>query len=60
MDQAYDLADILERIPGWLTSRGSGLPPPESIKAELKDYESRYPGSFNYSDFIDRYDPPSF
>jgi hypothetical protein len=60
LDQVRDLADILEVMPGWLSDGSKDNPSAASIKADLQLYEQRYPGSFNYSDFIDKYDLPSF
>jgi len=59
-DQIRDLADVLEVIPSWMTDESTDAPTASEIKAELQRHEQRYPGSFNYSDFIDRYDAPRF
>jgi hypothetical protein len=59
-EQIRDLADILEVMPGWLAEGSRVLPSPPEITAQLQRYEQKYPSSFNYSDFVDRYEPPPF
>jgi hypothetical protein len=59
VDQAADLADLLEVIPGWLIDETKALPRRE-IENDLKAHEEKYARSFKYSDFIDRYEPPDF
>jgi hypothetical protein len=59
-EQISDLADILEPLPSWLTDNPADTPSAVEIKAEFERYERKYAGSFKYSDFLDKYDPPAF
>jgi len=56
--QVYDLADALEPLPGWLVSWNDECL--EGVRLNLQEYATKYPGAFNYIDFIDKYDPPMF
>ncbi|HSO32879.1 MAG TPA: hypothetical protein VLT33_10185, partial [Labilithrix sp.] len=56
--QAFDLADTLECLPGLLVSwKEEHL---IELRAQLEAYAEKYPDGFRYSDFIEKYDPPAF
>jgi hypothetical protein len=56
--QIFDLADALEQIPGWMATWDWRRL--EDIRTSLQTYEGRYPDAFRYSDYLDKYAPPSF
>lgn len=54
--QLFDLADALETLPGFLDDwREEHL---ESIRFNLRTYQDRYPGAFDYLAHLDREEPP--
>jgi hypothetical protein len=56
--QAYDLADALEPIPGWIVLwKEEHL---DDVRANIATYAAKYPDAFGYLDFLDKFDPPPF
>ena len=56
--QAFDLADALEPLPGWLAAwKDEHL---DELRDNLETYATKYPDAFRYLDFIDTYEPPPF
>ncbi len=54
--QILDLADALEPLPGWMAAwKDEYL---DAMRANLETYSKKYPGAFDYLDFIDKYEPP--
>lgn len=56
--QAFDLADALEPLPGWMAAwRDEHL---ESLRENLATYSRKYPDAFTYEDYLDKHDPGTF
>jgi len=56
--QAFDLADALEPLPGWMASwKDAHL---DLLREHLDAYAQKYPDAFMYRDYLDKYDPGAF
>jgi hypothetical protein len=56
--QICDLSDGLEQLPSWLNAWDEQHL--EELRSNLETYRNKYPDSFSYLDFLDRYEPPPF
>ena len=56
--QAFDLADALEPLPGWMVEwTAEHL---NSLREQLEGYARKYPDAFGYKDYLDKYEPGRF